>query len=74
MIEDGEVTRAETFTWFGADSTKTLGLALAAAGDGSRLEVHIVGEKTFLHVIDAQGEPVAVINDSFVCPIDCPKV
>lgn len=70
--------RAAHFDWFGPETVDELAVALADNGPGgSRLEVHKVAGKVFLHVIHVSADPArvagpVVLNHSFPCPPVCP--
>jgi hypothetical protein len=61
------------FWWFEGATVAALSAQLMDAGPAARLEVHIAGEEMTLHVIQP-GDHAALkpLNDSFVCPPNCP--
>ena len=75
MSADAESNRAQSFTWFDAETVLELCAQLNAAGDGARLEVHKVGPKMWLHVIPADTARALAftpLNKSWECPPVCP--
>lgn len=68
---------AKRFHWFQGASVRELYNQLSAAGpDTARLEVHTTGDQmTFLvhpGEVSTQSHNPSHINDSHICPPDCP--
>ena len=67
---------ARPFHWFGPVSVSALRQALNAASPDARLEVHQDGQDMTLHVKEpveaADGGGGGGINDSHICPPQCP--
>lgn len=63
------------YTWFSPEATRELKARLNAAGDDAILKVHRTGSSMELEVggaITPQVHTSNHINDSHVCPPDCP--
>lgn len=63
------------FWWFQGKSVEELTEALINAGSSARLEVHLDGQDMTLHVVPLialEGGGGGGINDSHVCPPQCP--
>jgi hypothetical protein len=62
-----------SYWWFQGQSVEHLLMKLQDAGPDARLEVHPGPEgKLFLKVVDADKQSGDPINDSHLCPPDCP--
>lgn len=81
MTAPKNITRRRTkmtkpFHWFQGDSVRELVRQLAEAGANPRLEVHTDGKSMTFAVIPTdiilQSHNPTHINDSHVCPPDCP--